>query len=101
MDRQIEPVAIIRLPHELEPHRHALGVAIGAAWRNLVAPGEWIPGRFGPFDGGVLAHSIDPVFDLQARYLAKMLEIAGDQCSTVGECDTSDKQVGAADFFEA
>src|SRR5207302_1607126 len=34
-----------------------LGVAVGAAGRDLVAAGERVPGRLGPLDGGVLAHA--------------------------------------------
>ena len=45
--------------------------------------------------------SIDPVGQTQARHLPKMLEIARDQNGVMGESDTGDEQVAAADFLQA
>jgi hypothetical protein len=45
--------------------------------------------------------SINPVLDHQARHLAKVLEVAGDQRGPVRQGDAGDEQVAAADLLQA
>jgi hypothetical protein len=46
------------------------------------------------------ASSIGPVLDTQARNQAKVPEVARHQNGSLGECDASNKQIGATDLPE-
>jgi hypothetical protein len=47
---QPEAVSITLVPHQLQSHCEALGIAIFAASAYLRATRHWIPSRFSPFN---------------------------------------------------
>ena len=53
MDGELESVLVIWLPHGFEAAGHSFGVAVLAPGADLGAPGDGIPGGFGPFYGGL------------------------------------------------
>jgi hypothetical protein len=44
-----------------EAQAEGLGVAVGAARRDLGAPGDRVPGRVGPLDPTLVAHAVSPM----------------------------------------
>ena len=56
LQRELEAVPVVRLPHRLQPLRHALGVAVLAARADLVAARDRVPRRLGPLDAGAVRH---------------------------------------------
>ena len=46
----VESASVIRLPHGLQSPGHALRIAVLAAPADLRAPGDRVPGGFGPFN---------------------------------------------------
>jgi len=58
MNRQPEPVRIVRLAHRLEPASHPLRIAIPTPRAHLGAPGQRVPGGLGPLDGGIDGHFV-------------------------------------------
>lgn len=82
MDRQAETGAarslsavklVARVAHCLQPVRGSQGIAVGAAWRDPVAPRHRIPGRLCPFDGAVFPHDLDRREGLRGRVLRPVL----------------------------
>jgi hypothetical protein len=68
LDRQLEPVAVVRLAHRLEAVRHFLCVAVLATGADLRAAGYRVPRRVGPFEccGHICTH-LEPLSERQAR----------------------------------
>ena len=56
LQREVEPVPVVRLPHRLQALRHPLGVAVLAARADLRAARHRVPRRLGPLDRGPLRH---------------------------------------------
>ena len=68
LERELEAVHVVGLPHRLQPPRHALGVAVRAARAHLVAAGDRVPRGFGPFNRRAGGHQTAPFW----RYLSKI-----------------------------
>ncbi len=52
----LETLLVVMTWNPAPPLREGFGVAVLAAWANLVAPGNRIPGRVRPLDSRFLAH---------------------------------------------
>ena len=52
----LKAVNVVGLAHGLQPLGHPLGVTVLTARADFGTAGYGVPGRFGPFDGGVKRH---------------------------------------------